>query len=451
MLCSCSSPGGDGFGGQIGINQDAGGGDDKQEPFDDENAPADEPTQISGAFLSMAFDETLDDTQKSIRDNPKGKVRIAACLRDKKTLQCVDMTGLSFQWELVTADRRYLPIEWTTAPKTYDFAVVLSIPVQHLAGTVLVRIDDRVSGKDAMRARTLTSVGEFGAKFGRAGGVGGADGGAYDAREEAAELGLPLAPSERLGQEAQVEVVGVDEAAAEVVDNDDDDEQGFWALVMGVIKDIFGEVYTVPVTTITTEPVVPCSTCGESMQFIVPPAQQIRPDASSISNEPPSADATLGQPTAGDGGGGGWTKPSSPDGSPGAGGAGGWEDGVWKPGSTPSTQSPDAGASPADPAPGSGSGSQQGSSEDKPDGGLSSPDGSDANGQGSGGGTAAGDQGAGGSGGGTTGGDQGTGGTGGTAGDGQSSGGTGGGTVGDGKGSGSTTGADQGSGSGPAE
>jgi hypothetical protein len=419
MLCSCSSPGGDGFGGQIGINQDAGSREDEQEPFDDENAPADEPTQISGAFLSMAFDETQDDTQKRIRDNPNGNVQIAACLRDKKTLQCVDMTGLSFQWELVTADRRYLPLQWTSAPKTYDFDIVLSVPVQHLAGTVLVKIDDRVSGKDAMRARTLTSVGEFGAKLGRADRAGEAQGRSFDAREEAAELGLPLAPPERLGQEAQVEVV---EAAAEVIDNDDDDEQGFWAVVMGIIKDVFGEVYTVPVTTITTEPVVPCTTCGESVQFVVKPAPQIRPQASSISREPSSADAAPTQAAAG--------------------GGSEWDDGVWKPGQTPSSSGLGSGANPADPASDSESVSQPASSEAKADGGASSSGGS---------GTTAGDQGAGDPDGSTAGGDQGTGGTsGGTAGAGQGSAGTSGGTAGDAQGSGGTSegtaGADQGSG-----
>jgi hypothetical protein len=383
----------------------------------------------------MAFDETQDETQKRIRDNPNGNVQIAACLRDKKTLQCVDTTGLSFQWELVTADRRYLPLQGTSAPKTYDFAIVLSVPVQHLAGTVLVKIDDRISGKDAMRARTLTSVGEFGAKLGRADRAGEAQGRSFDAREEAAELGLPLAPPERLGQEAQVEVV---EAAAEVVDNDDDDEQGFWAVVMGIIKDVFGEVYTVPVTSITTETVVPCATCGESMQFVVKPAPQIRPQASSISNEPSSADAAAIQPAAG--GGSGWTSTTAPSSGPGAGDGSGWEDGVWKPGQTTSSSGPGSGADPVNPASDSASASQPGSSQAEADGGASSAGGS---------GMTAGDQGAGDSDGGTAEGDQGTGGTsGGAAGAGQGSAGTS--TAGDAQGSGGTAeggaNADQGSG-----
>jgi hypothetical protein len=318
-LCSCSGGGSGDFGANIGVNKDQSSGKKDEEAFDDENAPADEPTEVSGAFLSMAFMEGQSEAQARIKNNPNGKIEIAVCLRDKRSLECIDQSGLDMSWEIVTAEKRYEPLVAQPAPASVDFHEVLLVPIKHLAGTVLVKIDEQATGKDAMRARTLLSVGEFGAKHGRvAPGTLRAKelGDPFNPEQEALELGL-TAPSTSgtLGNSASTVPTGE-------VDDDGDNEASFWSLALKVIGDVFGALYTKPVTDITTEPVVPCS-CSPGIKFQVPQSSSSSGTGGGTSQQQSSTGTTAN----------GWTNTSSgstSSSSSSSGSGGGWFGGLFK-------------------------------------------------------------------------------------------------------------------------
>jgi hypothetical protein len=288
----------------------------------------------------MAFMESQAEAQARIKSNPNGKIEIAVCLRDKRSLECIDQTGLDMSWEIVTAERRYEPLAAQPAPETIDFHAVLLVPIKHLAGTVLVKIDEQATGKDAMRARTLVSVGEFGAKHGRvAPGTRRAKelGDPFSPEQEALELGL-MAPSTSgtLGNAAATVPAG-DGATAD----DGDNEASFWMSALKVIGEAFGAIFTQPVTDITTEPVVPCS-CSPGIKFQVP--------QSSSSSGTGSSSSSSQQQTSSNTQANGWTSSSS--GSKTSDSSGGWFGGAFKkPESSSSTSSNTTSPAPSSPSP----------------------------------------------------------------------------------------------------
>lgn len=138
----------------------------KDVPQDDDDTKADEPTQVSGAFLSMAFMEDETTTLEQIRSSPNTEIEIAACLRNKVSLNCINDNSLQFNFKILNAEYEIISIKQRPASPGIDFNFIVKIPVSDLAATLFVFIVDSKSRKQAVKSRSLTSINEFGAKYG---------------------------------------------------------------------------------------------------------------------------------------------------------------------------------------------------------------------------------------------------------------------------------------------
>lgn len=292
MLAACSNAGSREFSNILRVGAfDQGSNRYKDVPADDDDAPADEPAQVSGAFLSMAFMEGEDQTLAKIDSAPEEDVEIAVCLRDKRSLACIDDRNLKIRFEILTTDYERLAVEQALAPETSDFRFVLTIPVQHLAGTIFAFISDESAQKHAIRARSLASINEFGASNGRK------------------PPGIDKSTNSQDWFDAKREIEALDTAQTNTGKIRSTNGQipaaipqnWFWTSTLGVIENFFGNSYAQPVTNFTIEPIVACA-CGGKLQFASWQSKKLSKELAAI---PYSANAVAYHSYGGSGGDGG--------------------------------------------------------------------------------------------------------------------------------------------------
>lgn len=208
---------------------------DKDEA-DSENTPADEPQQVSGAFLHLAFMDDEATLRDAVRTRPDGYVRVGAAFVDKKTRRLAKIDGLKVSWLVVTPTKTYedLDFEWPKAGQNLHY--IINLKVRDIFGTISSRVSDG-GAKKKWFARSMTTVSEFG-------------GGNIDSDIRKLGITAPVTDGTVLGKSAAGKSTApTEEQVAAVAGNDTNyDAEPFWLFVRTIVEKTFGQLYTAPPT-----------------------------------------------------------------------------------------------------------------------------------------------------------------------------------------------------------
>jgi hypothetical protein len=159
---SCNSAGD--FKGGIGVTRNDSDDDDDGE--DDENDTADEPVEVSGAFLTCAFMEAKSQVVAVAKEQPQSSLDIACGLfrQTGNAFGPVDDSSLKLQTRILTNEGKLIPAEFRRLPIGTQMQHITTVPVKHLSGTIHVDYYDPVTAKYSSRRKSIPSITEFSAR-----------------------------------------------------------------------------------------------------------------------------------------------------------------------------------------------------------------------------------------------------------------------------------------------
>jgi hypothetical protein len=154
------------FRGSIGGSRDKDKKDKDAE--DEEDAEANEPAQVTGAFLTCAFMESEADVIEKAKTDTSGNLDVACGLFKKNGAQFgrIEDTNLEMQVRILTNQGKLIHGEKTTRlPQGSQLQFVVPIPIEHLSGTVHVDYHERATKRYSSRRKSIPSITEFLAKY----------------------------------------------------------------------------------------------------------------------------------------------------------------------------------------------------------------------------------------------------------------------------------------------
>lgn len=161
---ACNS-GGD-FRGAIGATHDD--KDTEKDAEDEEDADANEPAQVTGAFLTCAFMESETEVIDKAKSDPQGNVDVACGLFKKtgNSFGRIEDANLEMQARILTNEGKLLHVEKTTRLQGgSQLQFVIPVPIQHLSGTIHVDYFERATKLYSSRRKSIPTITEFLAKY----------------------------------------------------------------------------------------------------------------------------------------------------------------------------------------------------------------------------------------------------------------------------------------------
>lgn len=154
------------FRGSIGGSRDKDSKDKDAE--DEEDAEANEPAQVTGAFLTCAFMESETDVIEKAKTDTGGSLDVACGLFKKNGAQFgrIEDTNLEMQVRILTNQGKLIHVEKTTRlPQGSQLQFVVPVPIEHLSGTVHVDYYERATKRYSSRRKSIPTITEFLAKY----------------------------------------------------------------------------------------------------------------------------------------------------------------------------------------------------------------------------------------------------------------------------------------------
>jgi hypothetical protein len=216
----CNSPGD--FKGGIGVTRNDSDKDEDSE--DDENEPADEPVEVSGAFLTCAFMEAKSQVLAVAKDQPEASLDIACGLfrQTGDTFGPVDDSSLKLQTRILTNEGKLIPAEFRRLPLGTQMQHITAVPVKQLAGTIHVDYYDPATTKYSSRRKSIPSITQFSARA------------EYAVNDDASVRRFVSGEFPLNGAEDDKDLVPPE------------DNSPWWIEVIEIIKAVFGPAATVP-------------------------------------------------------------------------------------------------------------------------------------------------------------------------------------------------------------
>lgn len=155
------------FRGAIGGSRD-GKGDEKS--GDNEDDQADEPVQVSGAFLTCAFMDSENSVIGQAKSDPQSSLEIACGLfkeQDDGSFTRIEDSNLMMQARILTNEGKLVKPEKPAErlPQGSQLQFIVPVPVEHLSGTIHVDYHELATGRYSSRRKSIPTITEFLARY----------------------------------------------------------------------------------------------------------------------------------------------------------------------------------------------------------------------------------------------------------------------------------------------